>query len=85
MLERERKRRHRPYHMRVLIALDQLGNAIFGGNEDQTISGRLGKIKRANGGEIPRAKGLGLARPLDAFLDWIDPNHSINSIEEDED
>jgi hypothetical protein len=67
-----------------LIALDQLGNAVFGGNPDQTISGRLGQIKRAHGGVVPRWKGLGLARPLDAFLDWLEPGHSEESVEEDE-
>ena len=31
-----------PYWLNVLIAIDQLGNAIAGGNPDNTISGRVG-------------------------------------------
>lgn len=34
----------KPYWLRVLISLDQLANVgIFDGNEDETISSRLGK------------------------------------------
>lgn len=32
----------RPYVLEVLIAFDQLGNALAGGNCDQTVSGRVG-------------------------------------------
>ena len=31
-----------PYWLNVLVAIDQLGNAIAGGNPDNTISGRVG-------------------------------------------
>lgn len=31
-----------PYWLNVLIAIDQLGNALAGGNPDNTISGRVG-------------------------------------------
>jgi hypothetical protein len=31
-----------PYWLNVFIAIDQLGNAIAGGNPDNTISGRVG-------------------------------------------
>jgi hypothetical protein len=31
-----------PYWLNVLLAIDQLGNAIAGGNPDNTISGRVG-------------------------------------------
>jgi hypothetical protein len=31
------------YIWRVLLALDQLGNALTGGSEDETISSRMGK------------------------------------------
>ena len=55
---------------------------ICGGDPDETISSRLGKIKVANGGKIP------LWRQPACFIDWglekIDPNHSIDAIEEDE-
>lgn len=72
------------YFWRVLIAIDQLGNALTGGDEDETISSRLGKRKLANGGVLFWRDWLGLAKPLDAFLDWIDPGHSLGAIEEDE-
>lgn len=68
----------------VAIGFDQLGNAVTGGNPDETISSRLGKVKRAAGGEVPKWAWFGIARPLDAVLDWLDPNHSIDSIEDDE-
>jgi hypothetical protein len=69
----------------VLIALDQLGNALAGGNPDETISSRLGKLQlRHYDGTIPRSAWLGLARPLNAVLDWLDPGHSIGAIEWDE-
>lgn len=63
--------------MRVLLALDQLGNALLGGDEDETISSRIGKAKlRA---DLPLA-----VAGLDVILDLLDPNHSIDAIEEDE-
>jgi hypothetical protein len=68
----------------VALGFDQLGNAICGGNPDETISSRLGKLKRANGGTIPKASWGYLARPLDSLLDLMEPNHSIKSIEDDE-
>lgn len=74
----------RPYVMRVLIALDQLGNAITGGHHDETISSRLGKRKLARGGYLTWSDWLGLAKPLDAVLDWLDPGHSLDAIETDE-
>ena len=74
----------RRWLVNVLIAFDQLGNAVTGGQPDETISSRLGKLKRANGGTVPKAAWLYLARPLDAILDWLDPNHSLDAIEDDE-
>lgn len=72
------------YVMRILVGFDQLVNTFFGGHEDETISSRLGKRKRARDGKLLWSDWLGLARPLDAFLDWVDPNHSVEAIEEDE-
>ena len=72
------------YLLNLLIAFDQLGNATFGGNPDETISSRLGKLKRDSGGVVPKSAWLYLARPLDAILDWLDPNHSLDAIEDDE-
>jgi len=70
------------YLLNVLIGLDQLGNSILGGDPDETISSRLGKLKTRHGGSIP------WYRPLSKIVDWgldqIDPNHSIDAIEEDE-
>lgn len=66
----------------VLIALDQLGNAISGGDPDETISSRLGRLKLHHNGTVPRRAWFYLARPLDVVLEWIDPSHSINSIKE---
>src|SRR5512132_3657047 len=37
-----------PYWLNVLIAIDQLGNAIAGGNPDNTISGRVGFFASAD-------------------------------------
>ena len=70
------------YCLNVLIGLDQFGNAILGGDPDETISSRLGKLKVRHGGNIP------WYRPLSKVVDWgvdkIDPNHSIDAIEHDE-
>ena len=66
----------------VLISFDQLGNAISGGDPDETISSRLGRLKVAHGGTVPKRSWLYFARPLDAVLEWIDPNHAIDAIEE---
>jgi hypothetical protein len=67
----------------VLVSLDQLAATVFlGGDPDETISSRLGKLKRSHGGVIPWS--LPHARLLDLFLDWVDPNHSIDAIEDDE-
>lgn len=58
----------------ILIAVDQLGNAIMFGDPDETISSRCAK-------HLEHDDGWGwLAR----FLDKIDPGHSRDSIERDE-
>ena len=66
----------------ILIALDQFGNALGGGDPDETISSRLGKLKEKHGGKIP------WRRPFSKLIDWglerIDKGHSIDAIEEDE-
>lgn len=68
--------------LNVLIGIDQLGNSLLGGDPDETISSRLGKLKTRHGGKIP------WYRPLSKIVDWgldkIDPNHSIDAIEPDE-
>lgn len=70
--------------MRVLIAIDQLAHAIAGGDPDETISSALGKRKLARGGRLLWRDWYGLARPLDWFLDAVDPYHSLRAIEDDE-
>jgi len=68
--------------LNILISIDQLGNTILGGDPDETISSRLGKLKVKHGGKIP------WRRPASKIIDWgldkIDSNHSIDAIEEDE-
>ncbi len=70
------------YILNVLIGIDQLGNSLLGGDPDETISSRLGKLKIRHGGKIS------WYRPLSKIIDWgldkIDPNHSIDAIEDDE-
>ena len=78
------KRRQPTYILRVLVAIDQLGNAVTGGYEDETISSRLGKLKLARGGVLTWRDWCGIAKPLDGFLDWLDPGHSVDAIENDE-
>ena len=71
------------YFYNVLIGLDQLGNTLAGGDPDETISSRLGKIKRNHKGAIPWRRHP-LAWLIDRGLEEVDPGHSIDSIEEDE-
>ena len=78
------------YLLSVLIGIDQLGNVVFYspiftrsvGNPDETISSRLGRMKVANGGKLPKW------RVINRFVDWglnkIDPGHCIDAIEEEE-
>lgn len=70
------------YVFNILISFDQLGNAVAGGDPDETISSTLGKLKRSEHGRIPWSRPL--ARILDMLLDRIDKNHCMKSIEEDE-
>jgi hypothetical protein len=78
------------YFYKFAVAIDQLGNVamqdLFNdifikrqgykfGDEDETISSVLGKNER-----LEQLSGLGKA--IVKFLDFIDPNHALNSIEE---
>ena len=58
----------------VLVGLDQLANAVFGGDPDETISSRCGK----------REHSSWICRRLCAWLNKIDPRHCTESIESDE-
>lgn len=63
------------YLFEVLIALDQLLNALLGGYADETISSRAEKARRRG-----RLWGCVLCRVLHVF----DPGHCENSLEADE-
>lgn len=82
----------RKYLYKIALAIDQLGNVVCArlfnffliditghkfGNEDETISGVIGKNKRTN-----TLTGLGIV--LDSILELIDKNHSVKAIETDE-
>ena len=70
------------YVMNVLISLDQLGNTIICGDPDETISSRVGKMKRKYEGHIPHSRFF--PHLLDKILEKVDKNHVIDAIEEDE-
>lgn len=72
----------RRWALNVLLALDQLLSAVTFGDYEETVSSRLGKLKRAHGGTIPWRRPV--SKSLDWVLDKIDPNHSIDAIEENE-
>jgi len=56
---------------RVVIAYDQLANAMTGGSEDETISSRAGREKK---------NGTQWACVLCKFLNWLQKDHCENSI-----
>ena len=77
------------YLLKIAVSVDQLGNVLMQhllnllwirkggypfGNRDETISSALGRNKR-----LGMLTGFGKA--IDRFLDTIDPNHSLNSID----
>ncbi len=77
------------YLLKIAISIDQLGNVLMQhllnlvwirkggylfGNRDETISSALGRNKKL-GMLTTFGKGI------DGFLDLIDPNHSLNSID----
>ncbi|TAL13929.1 hypothetical protein EPN95_04550 [Patescibacteria group bacterium] len=63
------------YIMNVLVSLDQMGNAMTGGDPDETISSRAGKAHK---------KGKTWGKVMCKFLAWFDKGHCKKSIEEDE-
>ena len=66
----------------VLLAVDQLGSALLLEDPDETISSRLGKLKRSHGGRVPWKRPL--SKGLDWLLEKVDPGHAIDAIEDDE-
>ena len=59
----------------ILIAFDRFGNALLGGDLDETISSRAGKARNED-------KVWGKALCL--VLDWLDPDHCVTSIDNTE-
>lgn len=62
------------YFRRLFVAVDQLANVILGGNEDETISSRIGKDAQ---------RGRKFACVLCRVLHWLDPFHCEKAIERD--
>ena len=77
------------YLLKIAVSIDQLGNVMMQhvlnllwvkkggylfGNQDETISSALGKNKE-------KGTLTGFGKAIDAILDFIDPNHSLNSID----
>jgi hypothetical protein len=69
------------YLKNLLIAIDQLGNALWAGSPDETISSRIGKLRRMERSGKPMRWG---PRVLGKLLNKIDPGHCEDAIEEDE-
>lgn len=66
----------------VAILSDETLNTISMGAADETVSSRIGKIKRAHGGIIPWNHPI--AKIIDAGLEEIHPGHSIHAIDDDD-
>lgn len=64
------------YLYNILIGIDQLANAILGGDPDETISSRMGK-------HLAR-KDCPICNLLCSLLNKIQPDHCIKAIEPDE-
>lgn len=60
-----------PRAMHIVLAFDQLVNAATGGDMDETISSRAGRL---------RGEGRGWACVLCWALDWLERDHCKNSI-----
>lgn len=63
----------RRYVWNLLIAIDQLANAILAGDPDETISSRAAKRQHRR-----------VWRVLGRFLEWVDPGHLAKAREPDE-
>tara|TARA_R110000851_G_scaffold96920_3_gene210222 strand:+ start:300 stop:512 length:213 start_codon:yes stop_codon:yes gene_type:complete len=61
------------YIRNLLISLDQFGNALLGGDPDETISSRAAKNQHK-----------WYWRVLGYFLEFLDPGHLKRSLEKDE-
>jgi hypothetical protein len=67
------------YLWNLLIAVDQLGNAILAGDPDETISSRLGKWR-----EGPSGWRRSVAYAVCRLLHILDKSHCERSVEPDE-
>ena len=67
------------YPLRIIIALDIFGNALFGGKLGETISARLGRwlFGRKPGGWLAEMTVGKLA----ALLDWLQRDHVLDAIQ----
>lgn len=63
------------YLWNVLISIDQFGNAVTGGDPDETISSRAAKAKE---------RGKTWGKLMCKFLAWFDKGHCAKSLEDDE-
>lgn len=59
------------YVLRILLSLDQLLNTLWGGYPDETISSRC---------ERGRLRGYWYWCWLAKFLNWLDPNHTMEAL-----
>ena len=66
------------------VSLDQFLNVLLLGDEDETISSRLGKSQRGDYGTKAKATLFPLAKAVDfvALKVFKDPDHCLTSIEE---
>ena len=69
------------YAHNVLLAIDQYGNAVFGGDPDETISSRLGKWLTATRNSLWDDVRYGVASVICAGLDLFDPRHCVANID----
>lgn len=64
------------YFWRIAISLDQFCNVLLGGNEDETMSSRMGK-------KLAKHEKCPVCNFLCKLLNYIQPDHCIKAIEKD--
>ena len=75
-----------PYWLNVLIAIDQLGNALAGGNPDNTISARVGFFASRFHKSKIKAYWKGLERIIDFTFEPLQgPGHCFHAWESEQD
>lgn len=63
------------YAHRILVAFDIFVNVVVGGNEDETISSRVGRVSDAHPNNWTWNPGVWIAKVLNGWLDCIQPDH----------